>query len=100
MTDSYRAAAIGNTGRGNHGHGMDLAWVGLPGVNYAVVADEDLSGRQAAALRTGAPRAYADYREMLDRERPHFVSVCPRWLDRYRDVRPAQSSYYRIHLAG
>ena len=82
----YRAAAIGDTGRGNYGHGLDLAWVNLPGVEYAAIADEDPTGRQAAQSRTGALRAYADYRQMLERERPHFVSVCPRWLNRHAEL--------------
>lgn len=82
----YRAAAIGDTGRGDYGHGLDLAWVGLPGVEYAAVADSDADGRHAAGQRTGARRLYADYREMLDRERPDFVSVCPRWLDRHANM--------------
>ncbi|HEX2185518.1 MAG TPA: gfo/Idh/MocA family oxidoreductase, partial [Chloroflexota bacterium] len=45
---TYRAAAIGDTGRGNYGHGIDLAWTGLPGVTFAAVADEDETGRLAA----------------------------------------------------
>lgn len=77
---------MGDTGRGNYGHGIDLAWVGLPGVEYVAVADEDPAGRQAAMQRTSAPQSYADYREMLDRERPHFVSVCPRWLNRHAEL--------------
>jgi predicted dehydrogenase len=83
---AYRAAAVGATGRGNYGHAIDLAWVALPGVDYAAVADEDPAGREAARARTGAQRAYADYREMLARERPDFVSVCPRWPDRHAEM--------------
>ncbi|MGH2355463.1 MAG: Gfo/Idh/MocA family protein [Chloroflexota bacterium] len=83
---TYRAAAIGDTGRGNYGHAIDLAWVGLPGVQYVAVADEDATGRHAAGVRTGAQRQYADYREMLEHERPDFVSVCPRWVDRHAEM--------------
>ncbi|HJT75620.1 MAG TPA: Gfo/Idh/MocA family oxidoreductase, partial [Gemmataceae bacterium] len=32
----------------------------------------------------GARAAYADYRQMLDRERPQVVSVADRWLDGHR----------------
>src|SRR5438093_8362720 len=83
---AYRVAVIGHTGRGNYGHQLDLAWQGLPGVEYVAVADEDPAGRAAAAARTGAPRSYADYREMLARERPDFVGVCPRWMDEHVDM--------------
>ena len=29
---------------------------------------------------------YRDYREMLDKERPQIVAVCPRWTDQHRDM--------------
>ena len=83
---TYRAAAIGRTGRGNYGHGLDLAWVGLPDVEYAAVADEDPEGLRAAGERTGAQQLYRDYRELLAREQPDFVSVCPRWLDCHAEM--------------
>jgi predicted dehydrogenase len=78
---TYRAAIIGHTGRGNYGHGLDVAFVGLPGVEIVAVADPDEQGRHRVQAVTGAPRAYADYREMLERERPDLVAVAPRWLD-------------------
>jgi predicted dehydrogenase len=45
------------------------------------VADPDDAGRQKAKARSGAPRDYRDYRQMLDRERPDLVAICPRWPD-------------------
>jgi predicted dehydrogenase len=45
------------------------------------VADPDPTGREAAVGRTGAARSYADYREMLQRERPDVVAVAPWFLD-------------------
>ena len=77
----YRAGAIGRTGRGNWGHGLDTAFVGVPGVNFVAVADDDPDGLRDAGARTGAGSLYGDYREMLERERLDFVAVCPRWLD-------------------
>lgn len=79
--EKYRAAAIGRTGKGGYGHGLHLAYRGLEKVEFAAVADEDEEGRRKAQQETGAKRAYADYQEMLDRERPEIVSVCPRWTD-------------------
>jgi predicted dehydrogenase len=76
----YRAAVIGHKGRGDYGHGLDVAFVGLPSVEIAAVADPDEAGRDATQERTGASRVYADYREMLTRERPDLVAIAPRWL--------------------
>lgn len=80
----YRAAVIGRTGKGDYGHGMDVAFVGNPKLQVVAVADDDSAGRAAAAKRIGVSNAYADYREMLDREKPQFVAVAPRWIDEHR----------------
>jgi predicted dehydrogenase len=77
----YRAAAIGHTGRGDYGHGLHTAYQGLEQVEFVAVADPDEAGRLKAQSQTGAPRAYADYQEMLRVEEPDLVSVCPRWTD-------------------
>jgi predicted dehydrogenase len=82
----YRAAVIGRTGRGDYGHGLDLALLEQPKLRVVAVADEDPKGRAAAASRLGVEKAYADYREMLDREKPQFVSVAPRWINEHRDM--------------
>jgi predicted dehydrogenase len=83
---SYRAAVIGRTGRGDYGHGLDVALAGHPRLKLLAVADDDPKGRTAAARRLGVDRAYADYREMLDREEPQFVAVAPRWIDGHREM--------------
>ncbi len=82
----YRVAVIGRTGRGNYGHGLDVAWLDEPKAEIVAVADDDPKGLAAASKRLGVDRAYADYREMLDREKPQFVSVAPRWLDPHREM--------------
>ncbi len=82
----YRVAVIGQTGRGDYGHGMDVVWNDIEQAEVVAVADPDPQGRAAAAQRIKAPRAYADYREMLDKEHPQIVSVAPRWLDCHRDM--------------
>jgi predicted dehydrogenase len=76
---TYRVAVIGQTGRGNYGHDLDVVWLDMPDVAIVAVADEDAEGRARAAERLGAPRAYAGYREMLEREKPELVSVAPHW---------------------
>jgi predicted dehydrogenase len=82
----YRVAVIGRTGKGNYGHGLDIVWNDIDQARVVAVADEDTKGRAKAAQRLKAPRAYADYRQMLEKERPEIVSVAPRWLDCHRDM--------------
>src|SRR3989442_10746635 len=86
MARTYRVAVIGRTGKGNYGHGLDVVWKALDNVEIVAVADEDEKGRAAAAQRLGAKNAYADYRQMLEKERPQIVSVADRWLDAHRDM--------------
>lgn len=80
-SQTYRAAAIGRTGGGNFGHGLHLAFRGIENVEFVAVADTDEAGRRKAVTETGAAREYADYRQMLAKERLDIVSVCPRWVD-------------------
>ncbi|MGB2806759.1 MAG: Gfo/Idh/MocA family oxidoreductase [Sedimentisphaerales bacterium] len=82
----YRVAVIGRTGKGNYGHGLDVVWNDIEQVQVVAVADEDPKGRAAAAKRLKVTKAYSDYREMLEKERPQIVSVAPRWLDCHRDM--------------
>lgn len=86
MRAPYRAAVIGRTGRGDYGHGLDVALLGHETLKVVAVADEHEQGRAAAAKRLGVDRAYADYREMLEKEKPQFVSVAPRWLDCHQEM--------------
>lgn len=76
-TAKFRVAIIGRTGKGDYGHGLDVVWHEIEQADVVAVADPDPQGRAAAAERTGAPRAYSDYRQMLEKERPQIVSVAP-----------------------
>jgi predicted dehydrogenase len=80
---SYRVGLIGHTGRGNFGHGLDLAFHGLPQVEVVAVADPDAEGRARAQERSGAPRSYASYQELLEVERPDVIGMCTRWPDQH-----------------
>ena len=82
----FKVAVIGSTGRGNYGHGLDAVWKTLPECQVVAVADDNAAGLKEAIGRTGAAKGYADYREMLDQERPQIVAVCPRWTDQHRDM--------------
>lgn len=55
-----RVAVVGHTGRGNYGHFLDMAFVGVEGARIVAVADPDAAGRRAVQAKTGAPASYAD----------------------------------------
>jgi predicted dehydrogenase len=82
----YRTAVIGRTGRGDYGHNLDQAVLNQSKLSVVAVADDNPAGRVRVAKRLGVDRAYADYREMLDQEKPQFVVVAPRWLDGHKDT--------------
>ena len=73
-----RVAIVGHTGRGNYGHFLDLAFVGVEGAEIVALADPDDEGRRAALQKTGAKSGYADFEEMLDRVRPDITVVASR----------------------
>jgi predicted dehydrogenase len=77
------AAVIGHTGRGNFGHSMDLVFAERADIDVVGLADANEAGRTKAQDRVHARRIYADYREMLEKERPQLVSVAPRWTDQH-----------------
>lgn len=81
-----RVAIIGHTGRGNYGHGLDSVWKQFDDIEVVAVSDPDEAGRTAAIKRTTAQRGYASYREMLEKEKPEIVAVCPRWVDQHREM--------------
>ncbi|HEY3964188.1 MAG TPA: Gfo/Idh/MocA family oxidoreductase [Planctomycetaceae bacterium] len=86
MPQTYRVGIIGSTGRGDYGHGMDVAWKEIPQAEIVGLADDSEQGRSAAVARTGAKTAYADYRQMIEKERPTIVSICQRWIDRHHEM--------------
>lgn len=81
-----RAAIIGHTGGGDYGHGYDRVFDDLAEVEVVAVADPDAQGRAQAQARCGAPRGYADYRELLSRERPDLLSIAFRHPRRHAEV--------------
>ena len=85
-TKIYRVAVIGRTGRGNYGHGIDVAWKTHPRAQVVGVADDNAAGLRAAGERLGAKTLFADYKQMLRETRPDIVAVCPRWLDAHLDM--------------
>ncbi len=82
----YRVAVIGQTGRGDYGHGLDVVWKSLDSCQIVAVADADPKGLDNTLRRLGVERGFADYRQMLDSVQPDLVAVAPRWIDQHRDM--------------
>ena len=78
MSEIYRAAIIGRTGRGDYGHHLDEAFVGFDQVKLVGVADDDKMGLPAMAKKHDLKQAFSDYRRMLDEVEPDIVAICPR----------------------
>ena len=86
MSTGWRVGVIGHTGHGDYGHNTHLAFRGLPGVEIVAVADPDELGRNKAQAATGARTGYADWRELIERERPDAVCVCQRWATDHVEI--------------
>lgn len=92
MKTTYRAAAIGRTGKGDYGHGLDVAFQIPPDsiegsdIQFVSIADSDPEGLRAAGERIGVKKRYLDYREMLGKENLDLVSVGPRWIDCHAEM--------------
>ena len=85
-TRRMKAVVIGHTGRGDYGHGMEGIFDGRPEIELVALADPDAAGRARTLTKTGAPRSYADYSEMIEKERPNFVSVAMRHSDQHHAI--------------
>jgi predicted dehydrogenase len=77
-----RACVYGHTGRGGYGHGLDTCFKGVENLALSAVADPDEKGRAAALKRLGLTRGYASLTEMLAAEKPHLLTIGPRWVER------------------
>ena len=80
------AAVIGHTGRGDYGHGLEGIFANRPSIEVVALADPDPDGRAKTAAKIHAPRSYADYREMLEKERPNLVSIAMRQSDQHHAI--------------
>lgn len=81
-----RVAVVGHTGRGNYGHGLDVMWLDLPGVEVVGVADADAKGLAAAQAKLRGAAGYADYRKMFAELKPDIVSIAPRFVDEHHPI--------------
>ena len=90
-TSPFRVAVIGHTGRGEYGHDLHMAWRDIPTETARVVAiaDPDEAGRTKAAQGLGVADSatlYGDWREMLEREKPEILTLCPRFIDVHKEM--------------
>src|SRR2546423_12454655 len=77
-SSTLRAAVIGSTGHGDYGQGLEGIFRNRPGIEVVALADPGEAARRRTAEAIGAARQYADYRELLDKERPQVVSIAMR----------------------
>lgn len=96
---ALRAAAIGSTGRGNYGHGLDSVFVDLEGIDFVAIADDNPKGLQQTADNLKIAKRFADYRTMLAEVKPDLVSIGPRWTDqRVEMVEAAAAAGAHIYI--
>ena len=81
----YKACIIGDSKMGGYGHCIQYAFALRNDVATVALADPDESGRKQHAKEVGVERTYADYREMLEKERPDLVAVAPRCTVNHKD---------------
>lgn len=81
----YKACIIGDTKRGGYGHSLHLLWSLRNDVDVVALSDPDEGGRNMFGTESKAQRLYADYREMLEKERPDIVTLGPRWTINHRE---------------
>lgn len=84
--DRMKAAVIGHTGRGDYGHGLEGIFANRPNIELVALADPDPDGRSKTAAKIGAKRSYADYRELLEKEKPNLVSIAMRQSDQHHAI--------------
>ncbi len=81
-----KVCIIGHTGCGDYGHSLDQAFVGVAGAEIVALADPDEGGRAKAVERTGARKAYADYREMLSVEETDIAVLATHEMSNHLDM--------------
>jgi predicted dehydrogenase len=82
---AYRACIIGDSQKGLYGHAMHRIFELCPNVKVVGLADPVEEGRRTFGAQAKAERLYADYREMLAKEKPELVVIAPRWTLLHRE---------------
>ena len=80
-----KACVIGDSKHGGYGHSLHRMWELRDDVEVVGLADPDEAGRKKHAEEAQAKRTYADYREMLEKEKPQLVAIGPRWTINHKE---------------
>ncbi len=73
---NLRAVIIGNSeGAGEAENPLDRIFENVAGVEVVAISDPNDDGREAAKEKCGAQEAYANFEEMLAKEKPDLVSI-------------------------
>ncbi len=67
-------------------HGTHLAFLGLPDVKIAALADSNLDGIEERMRAAGGERHYVDWHEMIDREQPDIVILGSREPEKHTEA--------------
>ena len=76
-----KAVTVADTARGGAGHLMHRTFELNPRVEMTALSDPDEEGRAKLAAECGAAATYADYRTMLEREKPDIAVIARHWFD-------------------
>lgn len=68
------------------GHGLELAFLGLPNVRITAVVDPDKEGREFLKKKTNTKKGYSSISELLEEQRPDIVCACSRLPSKRKDV--------------
>jgi len=82
---TYRACVIGDTENGGYGHDIHRVWGVRDDVEVVGLADPDEAGRTQRGQEAKAQNLYADWREMLEKEKPDLVAIAPRWTTNHKE---------------
>ena len=80
----FRAVVIVDSNRGGASHSLHKTFSTNPDVELAALADPVDEGRERFTGESGAATGYADYREMLQHERPDIAVIAQHWYDEER----------------
>ena len=95
MSRRFKCVAIG---AGYFSGFQHEAWNRIPEVDLAAISNRTESKARLKMAEYGIPRFYADWREMIDRERPEFVDIITPPGDPLRDLRARGEARSVDHL--
>ena len=78
---NLKAVTIANSKFGGIGHSMHRSFELNEEVEMVALADPYEEGRIKYAKECGAKTHYADYREMLEKEKPDIAVIARHWFD-------------------